>query len=59
MGNFADHKTENQKFEDVIRNMYTIMGIFYLKVVTFPKTADEIKNWLLMNLSKKTNLILL
>ena len=59
MGNFADHKTENQKFEDVVRNMYTIMGIFYLKVVTFPNTADEIKNWLLMNLSKKTNLILL
>ena len=63
MGNFADHKTENQKFEDdVVRNILYDFKVEYphdSDHLTFPNTADEIKNRLLMNLSKKTNLILL
>ena len=64
MGNFADHKTENQKFEDdVVRNILYDFKVEYphdTDHLTFPNTADEIKKKrLLMNLSKKTNLILL
>ena len=63
MGNFADHKTENQKFEDdVVRNILYDFKVEYphdSDHLTFLNTADEIKNRLLMNLSKKTNLILL
>ena len=63
MANFADHKTEYQKFEDdVVRNILYEFKVEYphdTDHLTFPNTADEIKNRLLMNLSKKTNLILL
>ena len=63
MGNFADHKTKNQKFEDdVVRNILYDFKVEYphdTDHLTFPNTANEIKNKLLMNLSKKTNLILL
>ena len=63
MANFADHKTEYQKFEDdVVRNILYEFKVEYphdTDHLTFPNTAHEIKNRLLMNLSKKTNLILL
>ena len=62
MGNFADHKTENQKFKDVVRNILYDFKVEYphdTDHLTFPNTANQIKNKLLMNLSKKTNLILL
>ena len=55
MGNFADHKTENQKFEDdVVRN------ILYDFKVEYPHDTDHLTfPRLLTNLSKKINLILL
>ena len=47
MGNFADHKTENQKFEDdVVRNILYDFKVEYphdTDHLTFPNTADEIK----------------
>ena len=47
MGNFADHKTENQKFEDdVVRNILYDFKVEYphdTNHLTFPNTADEIK----------------
>ena len=63
MGNFADHKTENEKFEDgVVTNILYDFKVEYpddTDHLTFPNSVDEIKNRLLMNLDKKTNLILL
>ena len=63
MGNFADHKTENQKFEDdVVRNILYDFKVEYphdTDHLTFPNAADKIKNRLLINLSKKTNFIFL
>ena len=60
MGNFAEHKTENQKFEDdLVRNILYEFKVEYqhnTDHLTFPNTADEIKNRLLMNFSKKSKL---
>ena len=44
-GNFADHKTENQKFEDDVRNILHDFKVSYLHDsdhLTFPNIADEI-----------------
>ena len=47
MGNFADHKTENQKFEDdVVRNILYDFKVEYphdTDHLTFPNAADKIK----------------
>ena len=47
MGNFADHKTENQKCEDdVVRNILYDIKVEYphgTDHLNFPNTADEIK----------------
>ena len=47
MGNFADHKTKNQNFEnDVVRNILYDFKVEYphgTDHLTFPNTADEIK----------------
>ena len=60
MGNFADHQTENQKFEDdVVTNILYGFKVKYpydTDHLIFPDTADEIKNRLLKNLSKKIKL---
>ena len=48
MDNFADNKTENQKFgDDVVRNILYDLKVEYphdTDHLTFPNTADEIKN---------------
>ena len=45
MGNFADHKTENQKFENDVNILYDFKVEYPLDAdhLTFPNTADEIK----------------
>ena len=45
MGNFADHKTENQKFENDVNILYGFKVEYPHDAdhLTFPKTADEIK----------------
>ena len=47
MGDFADHKTENQKFEgNVVRNILQDFKVEYLHDtdnLTFPTRADETK----------------
>ena len=45
MGNFGDHKTENQKFENDVNILYDFKVEYPHDAdhLTFPNTADEIK----------------
>ena len=60
MGNFADYKTENQKFEDdVVRNILYDFKVEYphdTDHLTFPNTADEIKKQAADKLEQKNKL---
>ena len=60
MGNFADHNTENQKFEDdVVRNILYDFKVEYphdTDHLTFPNTADEIRKQAADELEQKDKL---
>ena len=60
MGNFADHKTENQKFEDdVVRNILYDFKVEYphdTDHLTFPNAADKIKKQAADKLEQKNKL---
>ena len=59
MGNFADHKTENQKIKDVVRNILYDFKVEYphdTDHLTFPNTADEIRKQAADELEQKDKL---
>ena len=59
MGNFADHKTENQKFKDVVRNILYDFKVEYphdTDHLTFPNTAGEIRKQVADELEQKDKL---
>ena len=60
MGNFGDHKTENQKFEnDAVRNILYDIKVEYphdTDHLTFPYNADEIKKQAADELEQKDKL---